>query len=142
MKTIIDTNIAMDLMERREAYVEDAAKVFTICASGLVEGFFTPNSFCDIHYLLKRVVHDEENVRSSLSFWLEMISMTDIVAEDINNALGSQMTDYEDAVMAMIAKRCSIDYIVTRNKKDFENSPVPAVTPSEFISIALKADFK
>ena len=139
MKAIIDTNIAMDIMERRADFIEDAAKVFTICASGLVDGFFTPNSVVDIHYLLKRVIHDEKAVRTSMAFWEEMIDVTDIIADDIVNARESDISDYEDAVMAMAAKRSGIDYIVTRNTKDFENSPVPAVTPGEFIGIALKA---
>ena len=136
MKVIIDTNVAMDLMERRQDFIEDAAKVFTICSSELVEGYLTPNSVVDIHYLLRRAIHNENDVRSSLGFWLELMEITDLIQCDIEDALESDMIDFEDAVMAMVAKRCGIDYIVTRNVDDFKNSPVPAVTPKEFIGIA------
>ena len=142
MKAIIDTNIALDLMEKRDGFAEDAAKVFTICASGLAEGFFTPNSICDIHYILKKFMHDEKDVRQCLSSWLEIISLADIKPEDIRNALESDIPDYEDAVIAATAKRNRIDFIITRNTKDFKESPVPALTPSQFIETSLKAGWR
>ena len=43
------------------------------------------------------------------------------------------MTDFEDAVQASAATVAEIDCIVTRNKRDFRKSPVPAVLPEEFL---------
>ena len=142
MKAIIDTNIAIDLMQKRDGFVEDAAKVFTICAGGLVEGFFTPNSICDIHYILKKYLHDEKEVRRCLSSWLDIINIVDLKPEDIVNAVESDMSDYEDAVIAATAKRNRIDFIITRNTKDFKESPVPALTPSQFVETSLKAGWQ
>ena len=42
--------------------------------------------------------------------------------------------DYEDDLIACSAKRNDVDVIVTRNKRDFAKSPVPALTPEEFVS--------
>jgi len=44
------------------------------------------------------------------------------------------MSDYEDAVIATIALRENASYIVTRNIADYVNSPVPAVTPADFVA--------
>ena len=41
------------------------------------------------------------------------------------------MPDSEDARIAHAAERQNVDFIVTRNKKDFAHSPVPAHTPTE-----------
>lgn len=142
MKAIIDTNIALDLMEKRDGFAEDAAKVFTICASGLAEGFFTPNSICDIHYILKKFMHDEKDVRQCLSSWLEIISLADIKPEDIRNALESDIPDYEEAVISSVAKRNNMDFIVTRNIRDFKKSSVPSVTPARFVEASLKAGWR
>jgi predicted nucleic acid-binding protein len=44
------------------------------------------------------------------------------------------MPDFEDAVIAAVAQREGADYIVTRNTKDFIASPVPAITPEDFLA--------
>lgn len=138
MKIIVDTNIAVDIMAHRDEFLDDSAKVFTFCCSGLIDGFFTASAFSDLHYIMKKHIHDEESVRSSLCFWMNFIGILDVDFEDCKKALRSTMNDYEDALLSEVAKRHGVDYIVTRNVGDFKNSPVPAVTPKEFIPIAMR----
>jgi hypothetical protein len=45
------------------------------------------------------------------------------------------MKDFEDAVQSSCARRVKADYIITRNVKDFEKSPVPAILPSEALEL-------
>ena len=137
MKVLIDTNIAIDMMANRQDFQDDAAKVFTICIGGLAQGYFSSNSVCDLHYVLHHYFHDEHQTRNSLEIWLNLVGILDVTGEDCKRALASPTSDYEDAVMEQTAKRNSCDYIITRNLKDFENSPVPAISPKEFIGLAL-----
>ncbi len=139
MKAIIDTNIALDLMMARQPFVDSAEKVFALCCSELVEGYFTANSFCDIHYLLHKNLHNEEDTRAAIKSWLAFIEIAEVTEEDCMNALEIGVKDYEDAVMVSVAQRKSFDCIVTRNIKDFKYSPIRTLTPKEFISFALKA---
>jgi hypothetical protein len=44
-------------------------------------------------------------------------------------------SDFEDAVTAAAASRAECDYIVTRNAKDFRNSPVRCLTPEAMLPI-------
>jgi predicted nucleic acid-binding protein len=138
MKIIIDTNVAMDFMTDRQPFSNDAEKVFTFCCSELVEGYMTVNSFCDLHYILHRILHDSEQEKSILSFWLHFIRILDAGEIDCRSALASEIPDFEDAVIASVAGRNEFDYIITRNIRDFVKSPVPAVTPHDFIEIAMK----
>ena len=138
MKVIIDTNVAMDFMSDRQPYSDLAEKVFTFCCSELVEGYMTANSLCDLNYILGKYLKDKEQIKSIISFWHHFIRILDTGDEDIGFALSSEMDDFEDAVIASVAARNRCDYIVTRNVKDYENSPVPAVTPKEFIPIAMR----
>jgi len=57
----------------------------------------------------------------------------DTTKHDIQNALLSSVSDFEDAVIVSSAKREDMDFIITRNKKDFANSVVKAITPIEFL---------
>ena len=138
MKIMIDTNVAMDFMSDRQPFSDDAEKVFTFCCSELVEGFMAVNSFCDLHYILHRCLHDKEQERNILSFWSHFIHILEAGDVDCRYGLSSKIPDFEDAVISSVAKRNKCDYIVTRDAKDFINSPVPAVTPHDFIEIAMK----
>jgi nucleoside phosphorylase len=51
------------------------------------------------------------------------------------DALASEIKDYEDAVVACCAYRSQIDYIVTRNIKDYAASKVRAISPEKFVEI-------
>lgn len=44
--------------------------------------------------------------------------------------------DLEDSMQHQSAVSSGLDYIVTRNIKDFEKSDIPAVTPEEFLILA------
>ncbi len=138
MKAIIDTNISLDLMMARRPFVDTAEKVFALCCSELVDGYFTANSFCDIHYLIHKNLHNEEDTRAVIGSWLTFIGIAEVTEEDCINALDTGIPDYEDAVMVSIAQRKNFECIVTRNIKDFKNSPVKVLTPEEFIPLALK----
>lgn len=52
-------------------------------------------------------------------------------AEAVRYAASLPMPDFEDAMQAAAARACGARHIVTRNVKDFERSPVPAITPQE-----------
>ncbi|WP_178841804.1 hypothetical protein [uncultured Treponema sp.] len=45
------------------------------------------------------------------------------------------MTDLEDGLQIRCAETNNLDYIITRNIKDFFNSPVPAIEPQKFIKL-------
>ncbi len=42
--------------------------------------------------------------------------------------------DFEDAVVATVAKATESVFIITRNVDDFAGSSVPAITPADFLS--------
>ena len=50
------------------------------------------------------------------------------------HALNSPVTDYEDAIIEQTAIAANLDYIITRNLKDYIPSSIPAFLPEAFIS--------
>ena len=46
----------------------------------------------------------------------------------------SKIKDYEDAVIESSCLKNEIDYIVSRNLKDFKNSRIKAISPKEYIT--------
>jgi predicted nucleic acid-binding protein len=84
----------------------------------------------DVYYIIRQSVRDAEKSKEAIIGLTTLISLCDTVAGDINAALTLPVNDFEDAVIAAIAKREKADYIVTRNEAGFRNSPVPAISPA------------
>ena len=64
-----------------------------------------------------------------------LFDVLDTAARDCKKAISSSVTDYEDAVMIETAVRNGLEYIVTRNRKDYKASPVPVLSPNAFLQM-------
>ena len=60
-----------------------------------------------------------------------LFTVIDLRESDLTKAADMDFSDYEDALQSVCATRAKVNYIVTRNIKDFKNSTVPAIKPSE-----------
>lgn len=135
MTALIDTCVIIDALQKREAFFDDAQKIFFAVANKHVIGYLSANSVTDIYYLTRRATQSNEQTRKILNTLLGLFHIADTTSIDCRKALTSEIADYEDAVMCEIALRSDMDCIVTRNIKDFEKSEVRVYSPSEFLKI-------
>ena len=137
MRAIIDTNVIIDALQSRKGFMEEAGWV--LLKADKYDGFITANSVTDIFYVHNRFVHNKNKTKKDVASILELFDVLDTTDTDCRNALRSSIPDFEDAVLVESAIREGIDVIVTRNKKDFKNSPIRVCTPIEFLeNIAAK----
>lgn len=54
MKVLIDTNVILDWIMRREPNAANARKIIGQCLFGVVEGYVTAHSVSDIFYILRK----------------------------------------------------------------------------------------
>ena len=132
MKLLIDGNILLDVLQKREPHYEDSARVWKMCETDLAEGCVSALSFANLVYVMRKEMAPEliSEVLSKLSL---IFSFEDLAASDLKTAADMQWNDFEYALQAATAKRIHADHIVTRNVKDFKKSEVIAITPSEFL---------
>ena len=135
MKVLLDTCVIMDFLQNREPFAQDAKKIMQAAAMELFSGYITAKSATDIYYLTHKCTHSDKESRKKLDQLLTIVAMLDSAADDVFNAISSNISDFEDAVMVETALRSKVDSIVTRNKKDFTNSPVTVYSPAEFIAV-------
>ena len=65
----------------------------------------------------------------------ELLTVVGIDKAKILSALeNDKCPDVENCLQAECAKAFSADYIVTRNIGDFQNSPIPAILPKDFLN--------
>ena len=135
MNVLLDTCIIMDFLQNREPFAQNAKKIMQAAAMELFAGFITAKSATDIYYLTHRCTHSDKEARTKLSQLLSVIDILDSMAADVYDALPSEMSDFEDAVMTATAKHSKMYCIVTRNTTDYSKSEVPVYTPEKFIEI-------
>ena|SRR5690554_6166779 len=134
MKIIIDNNVVLDVFQNRKPFVTSSSRVLRLVETKQIKGYITANSITDIYYVLNRFLKDKQKLYSSIEILLKLIDIVDISGKDIKNAFHPGIIDFEDELISVCAKRENIDYIVTRNTKDFLKSSVPAITPEDFIT--------
>ena len=133
MKIIIDTNVALDVLLNRTKFLQASLDILKLSAQDRVNGVLTTNTITDMFYVLHKNSKDALKSRQAIAQLIKLVTLEAIVPSDISLALASDITDLEDAVVCFAAKRIKADYIVTRNTTDFINSPVPAMTPVDFM---------
>lgn len=130
MDLMLDNNIVLDHIDRREPFYELSRKVCLLGVVGEAATYISVNMLTDIYYLLRKDYGSQgaqDMIENNLSF-LQLIGIT---PEDARKALSARWGDFEDCLVARCAEKIKADYIVTRNVKAFRDSTVEAVTPEE-----------
>ena len=134
MKVLIDTCIIIDALQCREPFFDDAQDILIGNANDEFTGIITAKSVLDIYYIIHRYNHNNDKTKEIILNLLSLLTVCDTTKEDINNAILSDISDYEDAVIAAAAERIHADAIVTRNSKDYRKSTVRVMEPYELLN--------
>ncbi len=135
MLILIDTNVLLDVIARREPYVIFSEKVIDLCRQEIINGAIAGHSVLNAMYVLRKNFTLEERKEIFLSL-CEFLYVESVDFGKIIQALkDDDFSDFEDCLQMQCALSLRADYIVTRNVKDFAASEIPAVTPEEFLNI-------
>lgn len=134
MNVLIDTNVVLDALTSRTPYNASAERIFLFVAEEKLNAFITASSVTDIYYLLQKHLHDQYRAKQVLFKLFSLFEVIDVTGSDCEKALSLPMKDYEDALLATCARRRRLDLIITRNLKDFTDSPVNVIAPDDFLA--------
>lgn len=132
MRLMLDLNVLLDIVQRREPFYAASAAVLSRVVDLQAEGLIPGHAVTTLHYIVGRVSGREK--ANELVDWL--LSQMEVVPEGKEQFLRARnlsLDDFEDAVVASAAESGRCDWIITRNVPDFEGAPVPALTPEEFL---------
>ena len=133
MRFLIDANIVLDVLQKREPYWKDSSVIWKLCETEQIEGYISTLTFANLMYVMRREL-DPAQIRDVLDKLRLIFRFADFTAADMEKAAEIGWDDFEDAIQAATAERIMADSIITRNVRDFRNSKVIAFTPSEFIA--------
>ena len=142
MRAVLDTNVVIDVLQKREPWFQDGAIIFHAVANKQVIGCLTSKQIADLHFFSRKQFTGEENVDASarqvIGKLLFLFELIDTLGIDCQNALGINNGDYEDAILIESAARAGVDCIVTRNPDHFSQCSVQIYSPEEFVDILKK----
>ncbi len=136
MRVFVDSNIIIDHLTKREPFDRDAYDLFSRIAKETdLIGYTSVKSLSDIHYLMKRSLHSSLSALKLITKLTSLLLVLDNTDIDLLKAFSSGVTDFEDALIAESAVRNKLDFIVTRNVRDFERSRIKAITPRQCLDM-------
>jgi predicted nucleic acid-binding protein len=134
MKVLVDLNVLMDVLQRRDPFFASAA---ALCAWGekRQNTLAVPaHAVTTVSYIVRKTAGAEAEGKA-LDWLLGNFAVIPADAAVFRFARTLGMEDFEDAVVAASAATSGCAHIITRNVADFQKSPVPALQPAEFLSM-------
>ncbi len=136
MKQIfLDTNVIIDFLSDRKPFSVSTAQIFNYAVSGKVKLYISAVSYNNIYYILRQSFSNIDTLKL-LDELSEMTEVADVTKSVIKKSLKSDFKDFEDAIQYHCALSLNkINFIVTRDTKDYRKSLLPVMNPEEALSI-------
>lgn len=133
MNVLFDTNVVLDVLLEREGFVDAAAKLFALVDSGRIRGSVCATTLTTIFYIAAKDF-GQRRARDQVHGLLGLFEVAPVDRDVLDGALDIDFSDYEDAVLHEAARAAGATAIVTRNRRDFANSAIPALDPEEMLA--------
>lgn len=124
MRVLLDANVILDAMVRRQPWHQEADAILKAAALGQVTCAATTLSLATTFYVGKKVV-GKAAARAAIQNYLSAFLILPIDKQTLLDADIMAGTDFEDNILIAAAVTASLDAIVTRNVADFAHSPIP-----------------
>ncbi|MCI8891045.1 MAG: PIN domain-containing protein [Eubacterium sp.] len=135
MVVLVDTNIILDVLLKREPYAGAAQMILTKCAEREITGCLAAHSIPNLFYILRKAYSQQER-RRFIRNLCDIFRVSDLNAEKIMRAAeNEEFTDFEDCLQEECAAAEMADYIVTRNPDDYKKSRIKVLEPDEFLKL-------
>lgn len=132
MKVLLDTDVIIDVALDRQPHSDRSAQILELAESFRISAFIAWHSIANFYYLVSSASGDKKT-RRFIKELLQFTNVAETTSSDAISALDSPLADFEDALQSAAAKKCSAEYIITRNTKHYKKSIVPAITPQQFL---------
>ena len=128
MRVLLDTDVLLDVALRRAGFFANSSAVLQWAESEPGQAAVAWHSLSNVSDLLR------PDARPFIRDLLEFVEVAPTATEAAKQAVGFPMKDFEDALQAAAALAFGASYIVTRNVRHYRRSPVPVISPTDFVA--------
>jgi predicted nucleic acid-binding protein len=126
LKIHLDTDVIMDVITARHPWAEKSGEVLNWSQRHPMSGSIAWHSLANLLYLTSAS-------GEFLTDLTRFLRISPVENTDFDMAMRLNLPDPEDAMQVACALRHQAQFIITRNKRHYRNSPVQALTPAEFL---------
>lgn len=132
-KVFLDSDVILDLLTEREPHFEYVIQIFIQIQNKKIQAFTSPVVIANVFYIIAKHFNKEKAYKSiiKLRTLIKTLSCGD---KEIERALISDFTDFEDSIQYYTALHNKIDFIITRNIKDYKHSELPVLKPQDYLA--------
>lgn len=128
----VDSDVILDVLEKRERFYEYSAQILSLGDEKKVKLVTTSLAFANIYYLLRKHLGIEK-AKESLRKLRIIVDVISVNAKEVDLALNSELSDFEDALQYFTVLDGKIEFIITRNVRDYKNPKLIVQTPQQYI---------
>jgi len=132
MRVLLDTDVVLDFVLRREPFAEPAAALFQLYRRGDIDCYVSGITIVNVFYVTRKL-KGINVAKLAVEGLLAALMVCPIDQNILNDARRLPFSDYEDAVQHACAAAGGLDAIVTRNLEDYKNATLPVFTPADFL---------
>ena len=130
---LLDTNIVLDVIQKRQPHYQASATVLDRIVRRQIAAALPAHAMTTVHFIVHRY-QDQATASKVIGWLLDWFDVATVGKAELMRAHTLGWPDFEDAVVAAAAESAGCDDVFTRIVRDFSDSPVPAVTPEEYLS--------
>lgn len=134
-KLFVDADVVIDFFTDREPHANPASQLFELSEQGEVKIYLSAVSINKIYYIVRKF----KGHKRTLEIIELLLEMTDVIGTskaEIQQAIKSDFSDFEDAVQHASALTLKgMDAIITRNIKDYKHARIAVLTPLTFLKM-------
>jgi len=133
LKILLDTNIVLDLLLKREPFCNDALEIFSFIETQEVKAYLCATTITTIYYLISKQL-GKSKADKIIEDILQLFNISDVNKDVLKDSIKNNGKDFEDSVIYTSAKYSQIDIIISRDKKGFTKSEILTLEPKEFLA--------
>ena len=134
---LIDNNVLIDLALDRKPHSRDAEELLNRIQQTATPAFVAWHSIATLFYVVNRDV-DRNAALIFIERLADFLTVVPTGSAALRYALSLPMRDFEDAMQVAAAHTAGAAHIVTRNTRDFTDSPILAIAPEQALRELLR----
>ena len=99
MRILIDTNIILDIVQKREPFFADSYRALRKAIEADAECLISASAATDIFYMFRKAFQSAQQAKERIEQLSQIVTFADVQGADIHTALTRSMPDFEDAVV-------------------------------------------
>ena len=132
MTVTLDINVLLDVFQKRQPHFAVSAKIVSLVVTGTLIGVCPAHGLTTLYYLVRKHASKPE-AEAAMDQIIRHFLIGNLEVDGWQEARQLAFADFEDAVVATVARKTGSAFLITRNVGDFAGASVTAVTPTDFL---------